>query len=261
MTFTAGDRRQAFDAIDRGGAVILPRARAQALGVGVGDVMAVATAGGLVELTVAGIVDRSFPGRTGEAVLVGWPDATDRFGVTGADTIAVRYDPGREAEASAAVGEIARQRALTVAPVAEVGGAVGAALDRVFGLLDLLALASVVIAGLGIVNTMSMDVWERVRELGMLRAVGMSRRQVWRSVLVEAGILGAVGATVGSLAGIAIGTLLVFTTTGRLDDGFRVPVPTIVLAVVLGVALAMLAAAQPARIAGRRSIVSAVRGE
>jgi putative ABC transport system permease protein len=95
----------------------------------------------------------------------------------------------------------------------------------------------------------------------MLRAVGMSRRQVWRSVLVEAGILGALGATVGSVAGIAIGVLLVFTATGRLDEGFQVPVPTIVLAVILGVALAMLAAAQPARIAGRRSIVSAVRGE
>ena len=261
LTFTAGDRGQAFRAIDAGGAVILPRARAQALGVGVGDVMAVATTAGLVELTVAGIVDRSFPGRTGEAALVGWPDATDRFGIVGADNFAVRYAPGREAAASVVVGEIARQRALTVAPVTQVGGAVGATLDHVFGLLDLLALASVVIAGLGIVNTLSMDVWERARELGMLRAVGMSRRQVWRSVLVEAGILGGLGATVGSVAGIAIGVLLVFTATGRLDEGFRVPVPTIVLAMVLGVALAMLAAAQPARIAGRRSIVSGMRGE
>ena len=106
-----------------------------------------------------------------------------------------------------------------------------------------------------------MDVWERVRELAMLRAVGMSRRQVWRSVLVEAGILGAIGALVGSLAGVVIGALLVFTASGRLDDGFRLPGPTIAVAVILGVALAMLAAAQPARIAGRRSIVSALRGE
>ena len=261
LTFTAGDRGQAFRAIDEGGAVILPRSRAQAMGVGVGDVIAVATSGGLVDLEVAGIVERSFPGQTGEAVLVGWSDATDRFGIIGADNFAVRYAPGREAEASAAVGEIARQRALTVAPITELAGAVGSALDRVFGLLDLLALAAVVIAGLGIVNTLSMDVWERVRELGMLRAVGMSRRQVWRSVLVEAGILGAIGAIVGSVAGIAIGVLLVLTAAGRLEDGFRLPVPTIVLAVILGVTLAMLAAAQPARIASRRSIVSAVRGE
>jgi len=261
LTFTAGDRAGALKAIDGGGAVILSRSRAQAMGVGMGDVIAVATATGLVDLTVAGIVDRSFPGQTGEAVLVGWSDAVGRFGIQGADNFAVRYEPGREAEASAAVAAIAAERALTVAPLSEVAGAVGAALDRVFGLLDLLALASVVIAVLGIVNTLSMDVWERVRELAMLRAVGMSRRQVWRSVLVEAGILGAIGALVGSLAGIAIGALLVFTASGRLDDGFRLPGPTIAVAVVLGVALAMLAAAQPARIAGRRSIVSALRGE
>ena len=94
----------------------------------------------------------------------------------------------------------------------------------------------------------------------MLRAAGMSRRQVWRSVLVEAGILGAIGAIVGSLAGIAIGALLVLTAGSRIEDGVRLPGMTIVLAMVLGVALAMLAAAQPARLAGRRSIVSGIRG-
>ena len=88
------------------------------------------------------------------------------------------------------MAELATSYALTVAPISAVEGALGDALDRVFGLLDLLALAALVIAGLGIVNTLSMDTWERVRELGMLRAAGMSRRQVWRSVLVEAGILG-----------------------------------------------------------------------
>jgi ABC-type antimicrobial peptide transport system permease subunit len=80
-------------------------------------------------------------------------------------------------------------------------------------------------------------------------------------VLVEAGILGGIGAIVGSLAGIAIGVVLVATAGGRLEDGILLPGATILLAMVLGVALAMLAAAQPARIAGRRSIVSAVRGE
>ncbi len=78
-----------------------------------------------------------------------------------------------------------------------------------FGLLDLLALAAVAVAALGIVNTLSMDIWERARELGMLRAAGMSRRQVWRSVLVEAGILGAIGARGRArVAGLVVGILL-----------------------------------------------------
>ena len=53
-----------------------------------------------------------------------------------------------------------------------------------------------------------MDSWERIRELGVLRAAGMSRRQVWRSVLVEAGIIGTIGGLVGSVAGLVVGALL-----------------------------------------------------
>jgi putative ABC transport system permease protein len=261
LTFTAGDRAAALAAIDAGGAIILPRARAERMAVGPGDAVLVAGAGGPVELRVAGIVERSFPGRAGETALVGWSDAGSRFGVAGADAFAVRYAPGQQAAAGPAVAVLATQLALTVAPISQVEGAVGDALDRVFGLLDLLAVAALVIAGLGIVNTLSMDTWERARELGMLRAVGMSRRQVWRSVVVEAGILGLVGSVVGCAVGLAVGVVMVATAGGRLDAGLRLPWATIVVALVAGLSLSMLAAAQPARIAGRASIVAAVRGE
>ncbi len=260
LTFTAGDRDAALAAVDAGGAVILPRSRAEQLRVGLGDVIVVATASGPAELTVAGIVDRSFPGKSGEAALVGWTDATSRLGVLGADAYVIRFDPARAAAASAAVADLATELALTAAPVSRVEGAQGEALDGVFGLLDLLALAAVVVAGLGIVNTLSMGTWERIRELGVLRAAGMSRRQVWRSVLVEAGILGTIGGIAGSVAGLAVGALLV-AFAGSLGSGLQIPWGSIALALVLGVTLAMLAAAQPARIAGRRSIVSAVRSD
>ncbi len=260
LDFTAGDRAAALTAIDAGGAAILPAARAARLGVGLGDTMAVATSQGLVNLKVVGLVARSFPGRTGDAVLVGWDDAVAKFGVAGADAFAVRYAPGRQADAQPQVDALARELALTAAPISAVAGAVGDALDRLFGLLDLLALAAVVIAALGIVNTLSMNAIERVREIGMLRAAGMSRSQVWRSVLVEAGILGAIGGLVGSVAGVLVG-LLLGGGAGSADPAAAIPWPTVGLALVLGVALAMLAAAQPARMASRVSIVAAVRGE
>jgi putative ABC transport system permease protein len=95
----------------------------------------------------------------------------------------------------------------------------------------------------------------------MLRAAGMSRTQVWRSVLVEAGILGLIGSVVGCLAGVIVGALLVATSGGRVEAAVQLPWPTIGAGLLVGVALAMLAAAQPARVAGRRSIVRAVRGE
>jgi putative ABC transport system permease protein len=261
LTFVAGDRSAALAALDDGGSVILPRSRAERLGIGLDDVLIVAGTQGPVEMRVAGIVARSFPGRTGESVLVGWPDATDRFGVTGADAFAVRYAPGARQSASIAVADVATSYALTVAPIERVEGALGDALDGVFGLLDLLAAAAVVVAALGIVNTLSMDTWERVRELGMLRAAGMSRNQAWRSVLVEAGVVGLIGSVVGCGAGVIVGVLLVATAGGRLEVGIALPWPTMGGGLVVGVALAMLAAAQPARVAGRRSIVRAVRGE
>jgi putative ABC transport system permease protein len=261
LQFTAGDRTAAFDALDDGGAVILPRATAESRGLTLGDVMAVSTAGGLVELRVAGIVDRTFPGRAGDTALVGWRDAQERFGVLGADAFAVRYDAGPDTGARSAVAALAAEWALSVAPISVIAASVAGALDRVFGLLDLIALAAVVIAALGIVNTLSMDTFERTRELGMLRAAGMSRRQVWRSVLVEAGIIGAIGALVGSLAGLAIGALLVVSAGGRIEAGLQAPVLSVLLALALGVPLAMLAAAQPARVAGRQPIAGAVLAE
>ena len=104
LDFTAGDRTAALDALDDWRRRDPARRRGQQrLGVGVGDTMAVATSHGLVELQVVGLVARSFPGRTGDAVLVGWADADGRSSAsTGADAFAVRYAPGRQADAQPA---------------------------------------------------------------------------------------------------------------------------------------------------------------
>ena len=77
----------------------------------------------------------------------------------------IRFAPGAGDAPRQAVADVALERALTVSPVERIEGSVTSALDRLFGLFDLLALAAIVVAALGIVNTLSMDVWERVREL------------------------------------------------------------------------------------------------
>ena len=80
-----------------------------------------------------------------------------------------------------------------------------------------------IIAALGIVNTLTMNVIERVREIGILRAAGMTRRQVWRSVVVEAGVLGLAGAILGIVLGLVVGALMVVLTGGRLDVASGIP--------------------------------------
>jgi len=194
-------------------------------------------------------------------MLVGWDDATTNLGVAGADVFALRFVPGTPDSAHDALRTAASQLALEVVPLERIEGAIDDALGRIFGLFDALAAVAVLIAALGIVNTLTMNVIERVREIGILRAAGMTRDQVWRSVVVEAGVLGLAGALLGSVVGLVVGALMVVLAGGRLDVAAGVPWPMIGVALVLGVAVAMLAAAYPARLASRLSIVRAVQYE
>ncbi|MHB8460641.1 MAG: ABC transporter permease [Candidatus Limnocylindrales bacterium] len=264
LTFVAGDRTAALTGLDGGGTVILPRSVADRFGLRVGDRMAFTVGGAepVADLRVTGVVERTIPGRAGESILIGWSDAIGRFGVLGADSFAVRFAPGTAATTRPALEAAARQLALEPNTLASIRGAIGDALGQVFGLFDGLSAIAVIVAGLGIVNTLTMNVVERVREIGVLRATGMTRRQVWRMVVVEAGVLGIVGAILGSIAGMAAGAALIVLAEGSVGSvAIDVPWQTIGLAAVFGVAVAMIAAYYPARLASRISIVRAVQYE
>ena len=263
LTFVAGDRRAALAALDAGGSTIVPQAIATEFGLQVGDNLELPIGGGeAVNERVVGIVARGLPGQSGESVLIGWSDATSHFGVLGADAFAIRYAPGQAANAGPALAAAARGLALEPTPLAGIASAINDAYGRLFSLFDALALLAVLIAGLGIVNTLTMNVYERVREIGILRAAGMTRRQVWRMVVVEAGTLGVAGAFLGCLAGVVLGVAL-GGVAGLSSSGGGPTIPwlTIVLAAAFGIGIAMLAAFQPARIASRISIVRAVQFE
>jgi putative ABC transport system permease protein len=262
LRLVAGDRVVALGSLDGGGNAILPQSLAERLGLRLGDVLTFGMGrGGGVELRVAGIAERTLPGRAGETVLVGWADATSKFGVAGADFFGVRFAPGRESLARPALEAEARSLALESSTLDRVQGAVSDALARVFGLFDALALVAVLVAALGIFNTLTMNVIERVREIGVLRAAGMTRRQVGRMVAVEAGILGLLGAVLGASTGFVAATLMVVLAGGGVALPVDVPWSTIGLCLVLGVGLSMLAAWYPARLAARLSIVRAVQFE
>lgn len=261
LTFIAGERGAALTAIDAGGAAILPRSVADRTGLGLGSTLTLAVgAGRVVDLRVAGIAARTLPGEVGEAVLVGWTDATGIFGLEGADVLAIRFEPDRAADARPVLEATARLAALEPNPVETIAGAVDSALGQVFGLFDALALVAVIVAALGIVNTLTVSVLERVRELGVLRAAGMTRGQVRRTVVVEAGILGIVGSVLGVVAGLVAGAvLIVMANGGRLI--LDVPWTSIGVAVGLGLGVSMAAAWYPARLASRLAIVAAVQHE
>ncbi len=123
----------------------------------------------------------------------------------------------------------------------------------------LLALA-IVISLLGIITTLALSVHERTRELGMLRAVGMSRRQVRRMVRFESVITALIGAILGTVLGVLFATLM---SVPLADEGFELayPVVTLIVLLVLAALAGVFAAILPARRAARLDVLRAVAYE
>jgi putative ABC transport system permease protein len=123
----------------------------------------------------------------------------------------------------------------------------------------LLALA-VIVSLFGIVNTLVLSTFERTRELGMLRAVGMSKRQVRRMVRHESIITALIGAGLGIAAGLG---LAYAATSALADEGlsFAVPAGSLVALVVVATVAGVLAAILPARRAARLDPLTALAYE
>src|SRR5918999_1567873 len=119
----------------------------------------------------------------------------------------------------------------------------------------LLALA-IVISLLGIVTTLALSIHERTRELGMLRAVGMSRRQVRTMVRYESIITALMGAILGTVLGVIFASLLAVPLS---DEGFELayPIDTLLLLLVLAALAGVLAAILPARRGGEDDVLPA----
>ncbi|MGW0774618.1 ABC transporter permease [Streptomyces sp. NPDC002835] len=142
--------------------------------------------------------------------------------------------------------------------------------EEIGSFLDVMKYAMLGFAGIAflvgiflIVNTFSMLVAQRTREIGLMRAIGSSRKQVNRSVLVEALLLGLVGSIAGVAAGVglAVGLMKMMSAVGMnlSTDDLTVKWTTPVVGMVLGIVVTVLAAYVPARRAGKVSPMAALR--
>ena len=263
LIFVAGDRRDAFNALRDGGAVLLPESIARRDGLSVGDTITLGQPGGDgVPFTVAGIVAYSLPTRTTEgAILMSQADARQSFGVTEASLYALQ--PQREVPADTfrdAVADKAAEYAAEPLSAGQLSGELGRSLDRLIGLFDLLAVLAVVIGGLGIVNTLAVGVLERRREIAILRSHGMTVGQVQAMVVTEAGIIGAVG----GLAAVAIGGVVAWITIAvaapnDFAGGIAIPWGLLAAVVLLGIGIASVAGIYPARTAAKLPITDSLK--
>lgn len=254
--------RESHEPVLRGEAVILGRGFARDRGLDIGDTIDIPTPGGLRSLPVAALVDTSFAISPGPVVLSleRMREWYDRDGATwmevllhdGADEAAVRRQIQDLVDASAIPAEVRTGEDLIEGTMraVEQGNALFSAMRWVI----------VFAAGLAVLNTLTISVLERRRELGILRAIGSSRRDVRRLVLGEAfGI-----AVVGAILGLAIGTFEHWLGTRALANILGSPVdyafvPSgVALGVLVAAGTAGLGAIGPAWRAGNVEIVDAI---
>ena len=150
---------------------------------------------------------------------------------------------------------------VTISDPAQLTADAQASVDQMLGLVTALLLLAVVVAVLGIVNTLVLSVVERTRELGLLRAVGATQRQIRTLVRRESvlmSVLGAVtGIALGTVSGIALSRALLDQGVTRL----AVPAGTLTVYLVIAALVGVLAAIGPARRASRVDVLRAVTTE
>ena len=124
-----------------------------------------------------------------------------------------------------------------------------------------MALISLVVGGLSVINTMAMSVAERTREIGIKRAIGASKSRIMREIVFEAGLIGLIGGIIGLVLGITV--VLIANHLGRSSGTilFALTADRAIFAVVFSAILGMVAGLMPAWNAARLDPVQALRHE
>jgi putative ABC transport system permease protein len=136
-------------------------------------------------------------------------------------------------------------------------------MNQAFSMFDVMAILAVMIASLGIMNTLTMNIMERTQEIGMLRAIGMTRNQVIKMVLAESGLMGVIGGLIGLTFGVLLGKI--FLTGMSAMSGYRldyvVPLEGILISLFVALIISQITAIQPARKAANTNVLEAIHYE
>jgi putative ABC transport system permease protein len=133
--------------------------------------------------------------------------------------------------------------------------------NQLLGLVYALLALAVIIALIGIVNTLMLSVFERTREIGLLRAIGMRRRQVRIMIRSEAVILAIFGAIIGIIIGTGMGIALVVSLKQQGINELAVPASSLVIFLVIAAVLGLVAASWPARRAAKLDVLAAIAAQ
>ncbi|MTD43498.1 FtsX-like permease family protein [Conexibacter sp. W3-3-2] len=191
------------------------------------------------------------------------PDATVArdVGVANDSYVFLRYAPGTDTAATKRAVARVLDRAFPqteVLTASEFKDEQAGQIDQLLGMIYALLALAIIVSLFGIVNTLALSITERTRELGMLRAIGTSRRQVKAMIRKESVII----AVIGGVLGLAVGVVLSIVFTQAIDEiVLHVPGISLVLLLALSALAGVLAAALPARRAARLNVLEALAHE
>ncbi|RJK93184.1 ABC transporter permease [Vallicoccus soli] len=240
------------------GGVLLDEGTAESRGLGVGDVVALTPPyGDGRDLEVLGV----FTENAGLGEFTVSLSTFDALGYSRQDNfVYVLAEPGADPAAVRAGLDavVADYPVVDLADQTEFKEDQRAQIDQLLTIIYALLALAVVIAVLGIVNTLALSVIERTREIGLLRAVGMSRRQLRRMVRLESVVIALYGAALGIVLGLVFGISLQRALAGQGIEVLSVPVVTLLLFLVVAAVVGVLAAVWPARRAAKLDVLQAI---
>ncbi len=241
------------------GEVVIGTVLSQRIGVDVGQKITLETAQGAKEVTVAALTNEYMVG--GLAVYLDRKVGKELLNVEGTDAFIIRTTPDQRAQVEQQLQKIADSHGVLLYSFAEVRQMIEGMIIGIEGCLWGVIVLGFVIATFGVVNTLTMNVLEQTREIGLLRVVAMTRNQVRKTIFGQAALVGLLGLLPGTLAGIIvsyINHLASMPATGHpVPFGFH----PLMLSVsfVVGLLLVVLAAWFPAERAARLELVTSLR--
>jgi putative ABC transport system permease protein len=224
----------------------------------VGDQIALKLQAGVQKLTVAGVFSASAAVPANYLVTL---NTLKKGGLQPADSLLFITKSPR-ADTAAIHAQIAKVLkglpTVTLKDQQEFAAEQSKQIDTFLYIIYALLGLAIIIAVLGIVNTLALSVIERTREVGLLRAVGLSRRQLRRMVRLESVAIAVLGAVLGVIMGVAFGIVLQRAISDQGIDVLSIPGLQLALFVVLAAIVGVLAAVLPARRAARLNVLDAI---
>lgn len=265
MEFAAGqgDSQANWAHLEEGGALFISNVVSDRYRLEQGDRIGLLTRRGEQFFSVAGVV-MDFTGQ-GLMLYGTYDDLSRWFGDNGADRFTIDVQPGYSIQAVADEIETRYQsrRHISVQTTQAFKNSILDLVNESFRLFDVLTLIGVIIGALGVINTLTMNVMERQQEIGGLRSLGMTRRQVLQMVLAEALSMGIMGGIYGLIFGYAIALVMIRGTNLMIGYDLEymfTPRPYLV-SVLIALVVVQIAAFNPARRAAATNIVEAIKHE